>query len=41
MFGSLFSGGMGGFSGLGAGGPPDMMSILNNPSLMNMVCVCK
>jgi hypothetical protein len=28
MFGSL----------LGGGGGPDMMSLLNNPSLMNMVC---
>lgn len=36
MFGSLL-GGAGGAAG-GAAGGPDMMSFLNNPALMNMVC---
>jgi hypothetical protein len=33
MFGSLLGG-----AGGGAGGGPDMMSLFNNPALMNMVC---
>jgi hypothetical protein len=40
MFGSLL-GGMGGMGGAGGGGGaaggPDMMSLFNNPALMNMV----
>jgi hypothetical protein len=33
MFGSL----LGGAAGGGGGGTPDMMSLFNNPALMNMV----
>jgi hypothetical protein len=43
MFGSLLggAGGMGGMGGMGSGAPngPDMMSFLNNPSLMNMASI--
>jgi len=36
-FASMFGSFMGGAAG-GASGGPDLMSLLNNPALMNMVC---
>lgn len=43
MFSSLLGGLGAGATGAGPGAPggmPDMMSLFNNPSLMNMVRIC-